>query len=173
MVYTLTGFMGCGKTTYGREAARRAGCAFIDLDELIVTSRGLDIPAIFKAVGEAGFRSMEQDALMEAISSYEGGTLLIALGGGTLSSPGSRELVRACTHCIYLQASAPTIAENLRPQNPESRPKLAGPGTLEEKIAALLDERVAVYEAAADYTIPTDARTSDEIIGAIAELLGQ
>ena len=180
MIFTLTGFMGCGKTSYGRLAARKAGCAFLDLDEEIVRSTGRSIPSIFRSEGEEGFRRIEAAALVDAIGSYTEGTLLIALGGGTLGSPASRELIRACSHCIYLKASPETIARNLREQAGTSddaaiaaaRPKLAGPGTLEQKIAALMEERLDTYESAAVYTVDTDEKSPDSIVGAISGIIG-
>ena len=147
---------------------------FIDLDQLIERQQGRKVQEIFAKQGEAAFRRMELEALQEAISSYEGGTLVIALGGGTLMTPECRELVRMCSHCIYLRATARTLAERLQgaceasglsaangqasgqPSAIASRPLLAGEGSLEDKLAALLAVRGPVYEASAHHIIDTD-----------------
>ena len=62
-VWALIGFMGCGKSSIGRTAAKMLGVAFIDLDEEIVRRCGQSIPEIFAAVGEAGFRAIERETL--------------------------------------------------------------------------------------------------------------
>ena len=83
MIWVLTGFMGCGKTSIGRLAASlSAGLEFIDLDEEIERREGRSIPDIFSADGESVFRSIERRTLAE---------LLLAAGhspfGSSLRSP--------------------------------------------------------------------------------------
>ena len=67
-VWALIGFMGCGKSSIGRTAAKMLGVAFIDLDEEIVRRCGKSIPEIFSAIGEAGFRAIERDTLEELLT---------------------------------------------------------------------------------------------------------
>ena len=57
------GFMGCGKSSVGRELARLLCCPFMDLDEVIEGAEGRSIPEIFATDGEAAFRRMEAEAL--------------------------------------------------------------------------------------------------------------
>ncbi len=218
--------MGCGKTSVGRalqRLSRGSGTLpirFADLDEEIVRREGRSVQEIFRARGETAFRAAEYEALADLIGSYSGDeTLLIALGGGTLMQPASRELVRACCHCIYLRASVQTLAAHLsgagadgapsaasaRPSvagadsvsgavsspiaaaalssgragstpsaaAPEvaARPLLAGPGTLEEKIARILVDRTAVYESTARHIIDTDGRSISDLAASILPLL--
>ncbi len=47
MTIFLCGFMGCGKTTVGKLAAKKFGMSFYDSDDLIVESQGMSIPEIF------------------------------------------------------------------------------------------------------------------------------
>ena len=63
MIISLTGFMGCGKSSVGRELSKLLCCPFMDLDDVIVGSAGRSIPEIFASDGEAEFRRMERDAL--------------------------------------------------------------------------------------------------------------
>ena len=224
--------MGCGKTSVGRALQRLASGSgtlpirFADLDEEIVRREGRNVQEIFRTRGETAFRAAEYEALADLIGSYSGDeTLLIALGGGTLMQPASRELVRACCHCIYLRASVQTLAAHLSGAGaggstletfsgavadgassaaaalssgragstpsaaatlprvgagstpsaaaPEvaARPLLAGPGTLEEKIARILADRTAVYESTARHIIDTDGRTISDLAAAILPLL--
>ena len=63
MIIALIGFMGCGKSSVGRELARLLCCPFMDLDEVIEERSGRSIPEIFASDGEAAFRQMEVEAL--------------------------------------------------------------------------------------------------------------
>lgn len=118
--------MGCGKSSVGREIASRLGCPFTDLDEFIEKQQGRSIAEIFSSEGEAGFRAIELEALMEVLSSCDGGTMYLSLGGGTLTIPDARPLLRACTRLIYLRASVSTLVENLTLTGLSSRPLLSG-----------------------------------------------
>jgi shikimate kinase len=92
----LTGFMGAGKTSVGAELARRRGCAFHDLDALVVERAGRSVAQIFAASGEAGFRELEAAALREVLSRLANGSAppVVALGGGTLADPENLRAVR-------------------------------------------------------------------------------
>ncbi len=59
MIISLTGFMGCGKSSVGRELSRLLCCPFMDLDSVIEEKSGRKIPEIFATDGEAAFRQME------------------------------------------------------------------------------------------------------------------
>ena len=71
MIISLTGFMGCGKSSVGRRLSELLCCPFMDLDDVIVESTGRSIPEIFETDGEAAFRKMEQEALMGILSASE------------------------------------------------------------------------------------------------------
>ena len=68
MVISLTGFMGCGKSSVGRKLSELLCCPFMDLDEVIKESAGRSIPEIFASDGEAVFRQMELQALKAVVS---------------------------------------------------------------------------------------------------------
>ncbi|HTK94600.1 MAG TPA: shikimate kinase [Terriglobales bacterium] len=91
----LTGFMGAGKTSVGAALARRRGCAFYDLDALIVERAGKSVAEIFATSGETGFREAESAALRDLLAQLAGGAAVVALGGGSLLSPGNAQAVRA------------------------------------------------------------------------------
>ena len=63
----LVGYMGCGKTTVGKNLARICEMAFLDTDELIEEQQGRTISEIFATDGEAFFRDMETQALKEML----------------------------------------------------------------------------------------------------------
>ena len=69
MIISLTGFMGCGKSSVGRRLSELLCCSFMDLDDVIVERAGRSLPEIFATDGEAVFRQMEHDALQDIIAS--------------------------------------------------------------------------------------------------------
>ena len=68
MIISLTGFMGCGKSSVGRRLSELLCCPFMDLDDVIVESAGRSIPEIFATEGEPSFRQMELEALKQIIT---------------------------------------------------------------------------------------------------------
>lgn len=83
MTVFLCGFMGCGKSTIGRLAAKKLGCGFCDTDDLIVRTLDMTIPEIFAQKGEPFFRKTEA----EIVKSLCGKTTVAACGGGAMLNP--------------------------------------------------------------------------------------
>ncbi len=156
MLIALTGFMGSGKSTVGAIVADALGCPFIDLDEVIVRQAGKNIPDIFAAEGEAGFRRREKEALLQCLRKYAENTAVLALGGGTVTLPGVIPLLREKTLCIYLKASFETLCKNLEGKT-EGRP--LADAQMEERFHA----REPLYEQAAQLMLDTDGHTPEEI----------
>ena len=75
----LIGFMGCGKSYFGRKLATETGMQLIDLDKFIEESQHATIPQLFQKYGEQGFRTIEKKAL-EEVSNFE--NTIISTGGG-------------------------------------------------------------------------------------------
>jgi len=65
---TLVGFMGAGKTTVGRELAKRLAWRFDDLDDLIQAAQGNTIEQIFQDRGEKAFREIERRILSATLA---------------------------------------------------------------------------------------------------------
>jgi shikimate kinase len=120
MLIYLTGYMGSGKSRYGRDAARRLGYGFIDLDALIEERAGMSIPAIFAGPGEAAFRLLEQTLLTETLP---GEDTLMATGGGTPCSDANLAFMKRHGKLVYIQLSAGALAARLKTMAP-TRPLL-------------------------------------------------
>jgi len=140
MIVTLTGFMGCGKSSTGRALARLMNLPVIDLDQRIEQVSGRRITEIFEAEGEEGFRAIELDTLRSVIAEAPESGLILSLGGGTVTVPESRKLVLEKTRCVYLHSSLNKIKENIG-EKVDSRPLFRN----QEKIAQLYYDRLPVY----------------------------
>lgn len=165
--------MGCGKSSVGAVLKDRYGLALADLDSLIEKNMGQTIPEIFSSQGEEGFREIEYRCLADLISHHRSTspTLILSLGGGTLTYPPSRELVGRHTTRIYLRARVDTLVRNLEGSE-DGRPMLRGEGSLREKVASLLRERKAVYEEGPVTILDTDGLTAEETARRVVQLTG-
>ena len=170
MTASLTGFMGCGKSTVAKWLhTSLPGCELVDLDRYIEERDGRRIPQIFAEDGESVFRAMEEQCLREVLSS--GKDTILSLGGGTVMTPACFDLIREKTSCFYLRASAEAIRARLLGARSledaaKERPLLLGNG-----IEELLARREPVYEAVAAHVIDTDGRTPADIANEIFYLV--
>ncbi len=114
----LTGFMGTGKTSVGRLAARRLNREFVDMDQVLAAREGASVAQIFSREGEAYFRARERELCAE-LAARDG--LVIATGGGALVDPVNRARFADAT-VICLDASADEILRRLN--GAEDRPLL-------------------------------------------------
>ncbi|MGN0190651.1 MAG: shikimate kinase [Candidatus Cryptobacteroides sp.] len=165
MIVTLTGMMGCGKSTVGRRLASVLGWNYTDLDQYIVREEGMSIPEIFSLGGESLFRDIEYRCLIQVLQKNASGNLVLSLGGGTLTVEKSREAVASYTVCIYLKTSLEELEKRLR-GNEGERPMLSG-----NRIAELLARREPEYEKTACHTIMTDGRSIDALAKRIAGMI--
>ena len=99
MIISLTGFMGCGKSSVGKYLSALLGCPFSDLDAAIVERIGCTIPEFFARHGEAAFRTLESVVLSDVLAASLAGQPLTghSLPGHTPSplTPGNEEICRS------------------------------------------------------------------------------
>ena len=199
MVIALTGFMGCGKSSVGRELSMLLGIPLIDLDQYIVKKAGRSIPDIFAQDGETAFRNLESEALKELLSgvfplekvlrtppklnawvppSYvaEGGTFFEG------EYPAQNNLILSLGGGTILRPeNAALIKERckcffLRASEETLRLHLGGeqsqrPLLRSGGFEALLRERTPLYTAAADFIIDVDSLSPMQVAGIIANLI--
>src|ERR1017187_9331497 len=144
----LPGFMGPGKTSFGRLLAARLNWDFLDLDALIEARTGLSVPSIFETHGESHFRQLESQALACALGRTR---IVLALGGGAPEVLTNRLLLEQtpATATIFLDAPFATLFDlcMLQALNPGTteRPNLADPVadlSTEETVTALLGGKI-------------------------------
>ncbi|MEZ7956446.1 MAG: shikimate kinase [Rubritalea sp.] len=161
----LVGFMGCGKSTVGREIGLQLNYPLVDTDTLIEESVGMSVAQIFSQHGEGYFRDLETD-LISQIYSKDFTKQIISTGGGLPLREQNRERLRKLGYVVWLQASADTVLErtaksNHRPLINNQNPK--------EKIETMLVERDPIYADVADLTINTDDLEISETVHGIIE----
>ena len=107
----LVGLPGAGKTTLGRQLARRLGKAFVDADIELEQRLGVSIPTIFEIEGEASFRDREEAVLAELVLRRD---IVLATGGGAVLRPANRERLKTNGTVVYLHAEPATLWERTR-----------------------------------------------------------
>lgn len=157
----LTGFMGTGKTSVGRQLAHLLGYEFVDTDHVIEERHG-PIPEIFREHGEGRFRQLERDVAAE-LAGRSG--LVIATGGRLMVDPVNAERLGATGEVFCLVADVDTIVARVTRGGAADRPLLAG-ADVRERIAALLAERAEAY--ARFEQVDTEGLTPDEVATALA-----
>ena len=126
----LVGLMGAGKTTIGKQLAKRLGRRFYDSDHEIVARTGVPIPTIFEIEGEAGFRRREAQTIVELTA--ESG-IVMATGGGVVINPENRQRLRETGWTVYLNVPPRLLYERTRHDKNRPLLQVADPlGKLEE-----------------------------------------
>jgi len=143
----LVGFMGSGKSTFGRELASRLGFSFYDLDSIFEDSRGTTIARFIEGNGEDKFRELES-ALLRG---YDWGkNIVIAAGGGTPCFHDNMNYMKQTGQVIYLELSEEVLFRRLvslkeeRPLLKEAKNEVE----LRALIHSLLSKREKIYRQA-------------------------
>lgn len=159
----LWGYMGSGKSTVGRAAAKSLGLEFRDLDHLIAEESGMSISDFMANRGELAFRKLERQLLLEQ-SNFEG---ILSCGGGTPCYYDNALWMRAHGETVYLSASVSWLHQRLAASRSRGtkRPLLANvpDENLAEFIAKHLFERRDFY-ATAHYQIAVDKLSTDRAV---------
>ena len=167
----LTGFMGAGKSTIGRELAARLGWTFLDLDHHLEQRTGSTIPTLFEMHGEPHFRRLESSALASTLAMTD---TVIALGGGTPEVHTNRLLIEQApgTITIFLDAPFPVLFDRcvLQALTPGTtdRPVLKDPALAEARFRL----RAPHYRRLARITQLTDDQTPAQTVASLLERLG-
>ncbi|WP_432505315.1 shikimate kinase [Kineococcus arenarius] len=158
----LVGFMGAGKTTVGRLLAARLALPFTDTDHVVEQREGRPIPATFTALGEEGFRDLEERAVADVLAGPEA---VVSLGGGACGRAATRERLRAHT-VVHLRVSLEQT--RARTAGDTSRPVLQRPD-----LPALHAARQLLYDEVATVAVPTDGRTAEQVARDVLALIEQ
>lgn len=143
----LCGFMGCGKTTVGKELAKALGCSFSDLDELIALRDGRTIPEIFAQSGEEYFRTLESRLIAEKA---EEGSGVVALGGGAVLKKENAEAAKRGGAVVFIDTPFEVCYGRIC--GDKNRPLAANAG--KDELLQRYNSRLEAYNSAASFTVP-------------------
>ena len=141
--------MGAGKSTIGRQLARKLGLTFYDSDKVVEDRTGVSIPTIFNIEGEQGFRDREEQVIADLTAMPN---VLIATGGGSVLRDINRQHLKDGGIVIYLKASADQLYQRIK--NDKNRPLMQTENPL-QTLRDLLQVREPLYFDVADLIIPT------------------
>lgn len=150
----LIGMPGCGKSTVGKLLAAQLGKEFADADTYIEQLAQKTIPTIFREDGEAAFRALETQALME-LGKRSG--LVIATGGGCVTQEQNYPLLHQNGNIIWIKRDLNLLPTNGRPLSQK------------KSLQSMYQQRQNLYAAFADHTVVNET-TLEEVTAIIAAL---
>ena len=158
----LIGMMGVGKTTVSRVLGERLGRQVLDSDLVIEARTGRTVREIFATDGEAAFRAMETEVLIEALTEQQ--PVVIAAAGGVVLSERNRTALRdSPSKVVWLCADPATLVERVRSGG--HRPLLDDdPAATLQK---MFTERAPLYRQVADAIVLVDNRSVADIVDAV------
>ena len=135
--------MGSGKSTVGKELAKKLGYRFVDLDKMIEKKTDKTIDKIFQKQGEEKFRVIEKKQLYETQKIYNA---VISTGGGTPCFFDNMDWMNEHGATIYLKMPVGALFHRLGNSKVE-RPLLSGLSDVElmEQIMTHLAKREPFY----------------------------
>ena len=153
----LIGFMGAGKSTIAGELKDKLEMDRVEMDQMIVENRGMSISEIFDEFGEAYFRNLESNTLIELQKRKQ---TIVSCGGGVVMREENADHMKKNGRVVLLTAKPETIYERVK--DSDERPILNGNMNV-EYISGLMEKRKERYEAVADVTVATDGKNVTQI----------
>ena|ERR1700722_10087951 len=158
----LIGFMGSGKTHWGKLLSESLQLPFFDLDTVIAKTEQKNISQIFAEFGEEFFRYKEKETLEEIVSDHD--KFILSCGGGTPCFFNNIEFMKDNGKVIWLNTSIDILRERLFKER-ATRPliKAIGDAELKNYIIRKLGDRKMYYEQA-DFIINEESASLKSII---------
>ena len=157
----LVGLPGSGKSTIGRQLARRLGEAFVDSDHVIEKQLGCSIREYFEREGEERFRDVEETVIDDLTRNHEG---VLATGGGAVLREANRVHLRTRAQVVYLRSSPEEVFRRLR--HDVNRPLLQVKDPL-GRLRDLYSVRDPLYREAAHFVIETGRPSVSTLVNMI------
>ena len=160
---TLTGMMGVGKSTVGKNLAKKLKYNFFDVDKLIEIKEGTSINFIFKNKSENYFRKIENEITLQVLKKRNS---VISLGGGAFLNKLIRTNTKRKSVSFWLDVDIPQLIERLK--RTKKRPLLYKKN-ISDTIKKIYLEREKIYSKA-DYRIKCSSLKTNEIVDKILKL---
>jgi shikimate kinase len=148
-VIALIGMPGSGKSSVGRQLARRLNWTFVDVDTEVERQIGCSIRAYFEQHGEPAFRDVEQSVLAGLLARDR---IVLATGGGAVLRQANRHALAACAEVVYLRSTVEELMRRLR--HDTQRPLLQVSDPI-RRLRELFEERDPLYRQCARFVIET------------------
>lgn len=149
IVLALVGMPGSGKSTVGRQLARKLGVGFVDTDQVIEMRIACSIREFFEREGEDAFRDIETQVLDDMTQTPCG---VMATGGGAVLREANRNLLRQRSHVIYLRVQPDELYRRLRHDTQRPLLQVDDP---KARLINMFEQRDPFYQAAAHFVIET------------------
>jgi shikimate kinase len=146
---SLVGLPGSGKTTVGRQLARRLQIPFIDSDHQIEQRLGCTIREFFERDGEQRFRDIEEQVIDQLTQEP---SCVLSTGGGAVLRDSNRERLQSRGHVVYLKSTPEELFRRLK--HDTQRPLLQVQDPL-KRLRELFAERDPLYREVAHFTLET------------------
>jgi len=157
----LIGLPGSGKTTVGKDLARKLSVPFLDLDAEIETREKQQIQQLFKTQGESYFRKIESMVLKEWCTSTR--DFVMATGGGTPCFFDNMDQINKSGESIFLDVPTKEIANRIKKSNLNKRPLFENlhEEELKDKIEFLRSQRMGFYRKAHHRIVSDQVNVND------------
>ena len=155
--------MGVGKSTIGKNLAKKLKFNFIDVDKIIEAKEGLSINLIFKNKSESYFRKIENDI---TLSELKKDNSVISLGGGAFLNKTIRRNAKKFSTSFWLDVPVYELIKRLKKSS--QRPLLFKKN-IDETVKKIYFDRKKIYNEA-DYKIKCNSLKSKEIVNKILEI---
>lgn len=159
---SLIGLPGSGKSTVGRQLARRLQLPFSDSDHVIEQRLGCSIREYFEREGEARFRDLESEVLDDLTRQTNG---VLSTGGGIVLREVNRIHLRERTQVVYLNSTPEELFRRLR--HDKSRPLLQVADPL-GKLRDLHQARDPLYRETCRFSVDTGRPSVSSLVNLIA-----
>jgi shikimate kinase len=158
----LIGFMGCGKTHWGKQLSRKLEIPFFDLDEQIVANEGKSVNEIFEIEGEEYFRLKEKEVLYILTESHE--DFVMACGGGTPCFYNNIDYMNSSGTSVWINSSVDMLFERLIKEK-EGRPLIRD--LTDEQLRSYIAKKYAdrrIYYQQATVIIDNDEVSLEKLV---------
>lgn len=160
----LIGLMGSGKSTVGQMVASTLGRPLVDVDTFIEDRTGRTVRQLWEEGGEAAYRPIERDAVIEVLAG-PGPDVLAAPAGAVLDPEVSTLLTASDLLVVWLRAEVSTLVGRVIAG--DHRPLLGDdPATT---LQAMADDRSAGYGALAGMVLDVEGRDAEQLAAAVVE----
>lgn len=173
MIVFLIGFMGSGKTTIGKSLAKQLNYGFVDMDTAIELETGQKISELFSKFGEAYFRQLEKDWLLQ----FKGENVIVSVGGGTPCFNDNLAVMKQKGTSIFLSVPIKMMAQRVQ-QAKNTRPLIEPYVNDFDSLVAfmnkLLTERMPFYnEADIIFEASNMSANKKELLADMVKRVGQ